>query len=126
MGQVARPLSTNKGLKTPQQEKHNHTMIIQQNLREELLEEEEQLTDNTGESGLSEINIKIRGEVIRTLVDTGSEISVISEGVLDKIQGNSRATFPTLPVAGVTIVGVTGVRSKRVTTQVLVEFELGN
>ena len=59
MGQVARPLSVHKGLKTPWQETHNHTMIIQQNLKEELLEEEEQQTGNTDEIGLNEININI-------------------------------------------------------------------
>ena len=46
-----------------------------------------------------------------------SEISVISENVMVELQEVNKH-IPSLPVAGVTVVGVTGVRSKRVTKQV--------
>lgn len=78
-------------------------MIIQPDLKEELLEEQQQQTGDTDEVGLSEVNINIQGEVIQTLVDMGSEISVISDTVLDRIKENTRTT---LPVMWVTIVGV--------------------
>lgn len=43
MGEVAQPLSTNKGLKTIQAERHDHVTIIHPNLSEELLEEEQRV-----------------------------------------------------------------------------------
>ena len=53
----------------------------------------------------------------KTLIDTGSEISVVSENVMGELQEINK-NIPSLPVAGVTVVGVTRVRSKRVTKQV--------
>ena len=43
--------------------------------------------------------------------------SVISEHILDELKEVNK-NIPSLPVAGVTIVGITGIRSKRVTKQV--------
>ena len=54
---------------------------------------------------------------MKTLLDTGSEVSVISEHILDELKEVNK-NIPSLPVAGVTIVGITGVRSKQVTKQV--------
>ena len=51
------------------------------------------------------------------MIDTGSEISVISENVMGELREVNK-NIPSLPVAGVTVVGVTGVRSKRITRQV--------
>ena len=45
------------------------------------------------------------------------QVSVIAEHILNKLRENNKH-IPSLPVAGVTTVGITGVRSKRVTTQV--------
>ena len=53
---------------------------------------------------------------IRDRVDTGSEVSIISEHILDELRENNK-NIPSLSVAGVSIVGITGVRSKRVTKQ---------
>ena len=69
------------------------------------------------ENGLTEVKINIEGKEIKTLIDTGSEVSVISEHTLDELKELNK-NIPSLPVAGVTIVGITGVRSKRVTKQV--------
>lgn len=44
---------------------------------------------------------------------------------MDTLKENGGVTFPTLPVAGVTVIGVTGVRSKRINRQVLLQFEMG-
>ena len=68
-------------------------------------------------TGLTEVFVTIEGKDYKTLIDTGSEISVVSENVLGELQRVNK-NIPSLPVAGVTVVGVTGVISKRVTKQV--------
>lgn len=45
-------------------------------------------------------------------MDTGSEISIISDMVINRLKENTRATIPTLPVAGVSIVGLIVILSK--------------
>ena len=79
--------------------------------------EEEDTDTGRQEPGLTEIKINIEGKEVKTLVDTGSKVSIISEHILDELRENNK-NIPSLPVAGVSIVGVTGVRSKRVTKQV--------
>ena len=59
------------------------------------------------ESGLTEVKINIESKEIKTLVDTGSEVSVVSEHILDELKELNK-NIPSLPVAGVTIVGITG------------------
>lgn len=90
------------------------------------MKEGQQQNDRINEVGQNDkINMKIKGQIIKTLVDTGSEISVISDLVLNRVQENTGLIFLTLPVVGVTIVSVTGVRSERIITQVVLQFELG-
>ena len=79
--------------------------------------EEEDTERGRQETGLTEIKINIEGKEIKTLVDTRSEVSVISEHILDELRETNK-NIPSLSVAGVSIVGITGVRSKRVTKQV--------
>ena len=92
----------------------NHT--IHMDMATELMEEEEAVTMRP-EAWLTEVKLEIEGKPVLTLIDTGSEVSVIAEHVLNKLRETNK-NIPSLPVAGVTIVGITGVRSKRVTTQV--------
>ena len=67
--------------------------------------------------------IRDRGKSYKTLIDTGSEISVISENVMGELKEINK-NIPSLPVAGVTAVGVTGVRSKRITRQVQLNISI--
>ena len=90
--------------------------VIRTDLSKELMEEDDTEAARL-ETGLTEVRIQIEGKEIKTLVDTGSEVSVISEHILEGLQETNK-NIPSLPVAGVTIVGITGVRSKRVTKQV--------
>ena len=84
--------------------------------RQELLEEEDtKVVDR--KTGLTEVIVTIEGKSYKTLIDTGSEISIISENVMGELKEINK-NIPSLPVAGVTVVGVTGVRSKRITRQV--------
>ena len=75
--------------------------------------------------GLTETQVTIAGKSYRTLIDTGSEISVIAENILGELRETNK-NIPILPVAGVTVVGVTGVRSKRVTKQIHLNFLINN
>ena len=90
--------------------------VIRIDLSKELMEEDD-IEAVRLETGLTEVRIKIEGKEVKTLVDTGSEVSVISEHTLDELK-ETNENIPSLPVAEVTIVGITGVRSNRVTKQV--------
>ena len=93
-----------------------HNNVIQMDMTKELLEE-----DDTGvmetKTGLTEVIVTIEGKNFKTLIDTGSEISVVSENVMGELKEINK-NIPSLPVAGITVVGVTGVWSIRVTRQV--------
>ena len=80
--------------------------VICTDMSKELMEEED-LETARPETGLTEVRIQIEGKEVKTLVDTGSEISVISEHILESLQEINK-NIPILPVAGVTIVGITG------------------
>ena len=56
-------------------------------------------------TGLTEVTIRIEGKNYKTLIDTGSEISVISENVMSELKEINK-NIPSLPVAGVTVVAV--------------------
>ena len=94
--------------------------VIKTDIVTDLLEEENQETIGM-RTGLTEVKVTIAGKDYKTLIDTGSEISVIAENVLGELRETNK-NIPILPVAGVTVVGVTGVRSKRVTKQIHLNF----
>ena len=114
MGNGAQPLSTDDcGVQGNDSYRSN---IIRSDISKELMEENDTKTVRP-ETGLTEVRINIKGKEIQTLIDTGSEVSVISEHILNELKETNK-NIPSLPVSGVTIVGITGVRSKRVTKQV--------
>ena len=119
MEERTQPLSGSSGV---QGTKSYHNHLIKTNISMELMEEDNPEVGEP-ETGLTEIIVTIEGKEIKTLVDTGSEISVISGNVLVELRELNR-NIPSLPVAGVTIVGVTGVRSKRVTKQVQLNMKI--
>jgi len=57
------------------------------------------------------------------IVDTGSQATIMSEENFLKLVKESNINIMTLPVTNLTIVGITGVRSKRIHTQALIDFE---
>ena len=116
MEEGTQPLSLNNSIVQDDNSYWSHLVITY--ISQELTEE-----DNSDmmkpEVGLTEVMITIEGKKVKTLVlvDTGSEVSVISEHILEELKGVNK-NIPSLPVVGVTIVGITGVRSKCVTKQV--------
>ena len=64
------------------------------NIREELLEEEaKQLQQNNSE--IVHIKATINGTITIIMVDTGSNISLINQPELERIQAHSRTPIPT-------------------------------
>lgn len=88
---------------------------------------EEPAAEQTGkEEWSSEIEVIIEGKKVNMLVDTGSEVTIISEDLVQEIKEINQGKIIELPVKGVELIGATGVRSKRVTKQVLMEVKVGN
>lgn len=69
--------------------------------------------------------ITIQKTVIRALIDTGSEISAISEKFIKENQ-NSISDCPSLPLTGVSVRGATAGRAVKVTRQIFANITLDN
>ena len=78
------------------------------NIREELLEEKDNQSDNNHNSEIAYIATKVNGVPTRVMIDTGSNISLIDTIELHEIQEASKTTILTLPVSNIVIVGATG------------------
>ena len=111
MVERTRPLSREVNEVQPNEDFQSN--VIKTDIVTDLFEEENHATSGM-RTGLTEVKVTIAGKSYRTLIDTGSEISVIAENILGELRETNK-NIPILPVAGVTVVGVTGVRSKRVT-----------
>ena len=99
----AQQLSTeNPGV---QEECKYQNNIIIKDMAKELLEEDEAETMET-KAGLTEVIVNIEGKNFKTLIDTGSEISVISENVLGELQRVNTVSYThleTVPVKKVSV-----------------------
>ena len=87
VGEGTPPLSTND---CGTQDNNDYiSNVIRTDLSKELMEEED-LETARPETGLTEVRIQIEGKEVKTLVDTGSEISVISEHILEGLQEQTK------------------------------------
>jgi predicted aspartyl protease len=62
----------------------------------------------------------INEDVYTVLIDTGAELSCMSREMYESL--NKQKSLPTLPVCGVTIVGATGSKSRKVGIQAFVKM----
>lgn len=93
------------------------------NIRDELLNEKDEITiENINKC--PEVDIRLNGVTVRSLIDTGSQINAISEEWFRQNQ-NKMGNYETLKMTNTTIKGAVGQRSKAVTQQVLLEVEVG-
>ena len=99
------PLSTE--YKRVQETGEYQSNVIQTDITKELLEEDNTEIMET-KTGLTEVIVTMEGKSFKTLIDTGNEISVISEHILGELKEINK-NIPSLPIAGVTLVGVMGV-----------------
>ena len=78
----AQPLSTENRVQVTDEYLSN---IIKVDMAKELLEEEDNKVMEH-KTGLTEVTVNIEGKSYKTLIDTGSEISVISENVMGELK----------------------------------------
>jgi predicted aspartyl protease len=77
------------------------------------------------QSRCPEVEMKLtNGTVLRSIVDSGSEVNIISQQVFDQLRKDQKG-IPVLPVENVKLVTAFGKRSRRINTQALIEFVLG-
>ena len=107
MEEVTQPLSLNNSV--VQDDNSYQSYLVLTDISQELIEEDN-FNVRKSEVGLTEVTITIEGKKVKTLVDMGSEVSVISEHILEELKEVNK-NIPSLPIVGVTIVGITGVRS---------------
>ena len=81
MEEKTQPLSGGSGVRDT---RSYHSNLIKTNISTELMEEDDQEVGEP-ETGLTEIIVTIEGKEIKTLTDTGSEISVTSKNVLGAV-----------------------------------------
>lgn len=70
------------------------------------------------------IKLKLEKTDVLALIDSGSELSCISEEFYDKLVGMG-VPIVSLPVVGITVLGATSKRSKKVHQQVFVDVTIG-
>lgn len=88
-----------------------------------LLEEDEAKLNNRTKSRCPYVYCTIEGHKFTLLVDSGSEVTLMSETFYNKLKSLTKVDFPCLPTTGIFIRGVTGVKSKRVAFQSYINFE---
>lgn len=72
-----------------------------------------------------EIDIEIEKQKCTCIIDTGSEITVMDEEIYKRLMLEEGSKILELPVTNLTIIGVTGVRSKKITKQVYIDVTMG-
>ena len=91
------------------------------NIREELIEEENNPMPSRNNE-IVYINAQINGTQSTIMIDTGSNISLIDNIELTRIQQGSQTQIPTLPINNVTIIGAMGKQNKTIRKQVSLEL----
>jgi predicted aspartyl protease len=71
------------------------------------------------------LQIKIAGEEIQALIDTGCEMSILNEGLYTKLR-HAGLQCPELPTQHVNLISAFSNRSKRVMKQALLAVNIGN
>ena len=87
-----------------------HTNYLK-NIRDELIEESNQPMPSRN-SEIVYISAQINGIMSTLMIDTGSNISLIDQVELSRLQQESSIPIPTLPINNVTIIGATGRQNK--------------
>lgn len=105
--------SNNKENKLKKQEKINSLFL-------ELLEENVQEHIND-EYSLAEVNVTIFNEIHQLIVDTGSEVCVVSQTYLDTVINKNNNKLNLMPAQNVCLVSASGTKNKTVTKQVLLD-----
>ena len=92
-------------------------------IREELLEEDNHIINNINNE-IVHVKANLNGTQSIIMIDTGSNVSLIDNIELERIQQNSVIPIPTLPINNIIIVGATGRHNKSVKKQVSLEVTI--
>ena len=96
---------------------YNHYL---KNIRHELLEEEV-TNHHQCTHYIVYVTAKINEVTATLMIDTGANVSLMDSTELNRIQEESRAIIPTLPVTNIILIGATGRQNKSVKKQVRLE-----
>ena len=91
------------------------------NIRNELLQDDEEI-DAPQINDIVYIKAKLEGVDADIMFDTGSNISLINQVELDRLEKKIRRTIPTLPITNVKFIGATGRQNNTVKKQVMLEL----
>ena len=91
-------------------------------IREELLEEDNHIINNNNSNEIVHVKANLNGTQTTIMIDMGSNVSLIDNTELERIQQNSIIPIPTLPINNIIIVGATGRQNKSVKKQVSLEL----
>ena len=91
------------------------------NIRDDLIEENDNLMPIRN-SEIVYVSAQINGILSTIMIDTGSNISLIDQVELNRLQQGSSIPISTLPINNVTIIGATGQQNKTVRKQVSLEL----
>ena len=92
------------------------------NIHNDLSDEEAGESNNA--FGMAEFEAEVFNTKYIFLVDSGSELTAIDDRMFEKIKNQTTETIPQLPVLGISVIGVMGVRSKKVTKQIMLQLKV--
>ena len=82
-----------------------------------MLEEDDIKIDNQNNE-IIYVMAEIEGIPSQIMIDTGANVSIISNSELDRIQQECHRTLPVLPINNVVLIGATGRQNKTIRKQV--------
>ena len=91
----------------------------------DLLEENTDAEDVRENSKAPYVNVTIQQQVFPALVDSGSDITCVSEALWKELLESAETNWPCLPVSGLTIESAFGSKSARVKIQTLLPITIG-
>ena len=101
---------------------NNRITVIEYNylkdIRHELLEEDDNNPTNNFNNEIIHVNAEVEGIPAKLMIDTGSNVSIISTTELERIQRECGRTLPTLPLNNIILLGATGRQNKTIRRQV--------
>ena len=87
-------------------------------IRHELLEEDNRNPTNNFNNEIIHVDTEVEGIPAKLMIDTGSNVSIISTTELERIQQECGRTLPTLPLNNIVLLGATGRQNKTIRRQV--------
>ena len=90
-------------------------------IRKELLQEDEEI-EAQHTNDIVYIKAKLEGVDADIMIDTGSNISLINQTELDRVEDKIQRSVPTLPITNMKFIGATGRQKITLKKQVMLEL----